>query len=74
MKRFSEEEEADIIRLMEKGNSLAIFGGDELGKVDRLAFMEALFAFGYGLLQEVEQGVRCPDCLGVHDKENGHVH
>lgn len=74
MKRFDEEEEAAIIKLMEKGHAVAVFNKAELGPIDQQAFMEFLFACGFGAIDEVNKGVRCPDCLKVHAEGEPEVH
>ena len=74
MKRFDKEEEAAIITLMEKGHAVAVFSKAELGPINQVALMEFLFAVGFGAIEEVHAGVRCPDCLGNHNKEDGDVH
>lgn len=74
MKHFDKEEEAAIITLMEKGHAVAVFSKAELGPINPVALMEFLFAHGFGVIEQVQQGVRCPDCLGNHNKEDGDVH
>jgi hypothetical protein len=74
MKRFDKEEEAAIITLMEKGHAIVVFSKAELGPINQVALMEFLFAVGFGAINEVHEGVRCPDCLGQHEEENDHVH
>jgi hypothetical protein len=69
MQRFSKDEEEALCVLLEKGNAVVIFSAAELGPADRQRFMEVLFAHGFGIVDAINSGRLCPDCLGNCEKK-----